>query len=129
LVLQVVGSADATLHALEYMDRLQPVVRIDPGRLELRLPYQTMRQLGGTYQQVLGPSVAKLEGTYRWLVGPGRAVIERVGPLPARNHAAVAAGLPAEYFSGDSCLRRLGPRMCMACVALALYPGSSRCVD
>src|SRR5256885_5282069 len=63
-VRQVVGSADIAVHALEHMDRLQPIVLIDPTTLQPRLLYQTVRQVGGTYQQALGPIVAKLEAAY-----------------------------------------------------------------
>jgi hypothetical protein len=67
---QVLGNADLTLHALEHMDRSQPVVRLDPATFSPLLVFQTVRQVGGTYQHALGPVVLKLEGAYRDFVMP-----------------------------------------------------------
>src|SRR5205807_886955 len=85
-VRQVIGSADVAVHALEHMDRLQPIVLVDPTTLQPRLLYQTVRQVGGTYQQVLGGLVAKVEGAYRRFVSPRSEVTEQIGPLPRRSH-------------------------------------------
>jgi hypothetical protein len=90
---QVVGSADIAVHAVEHMDRLQPIVLLDPTTLAPRLLYQTVRQVGGTYQQALGPVVAKLEGAYRRFVSARPEVADQTGPLPGRSHGVVAAGL------------------------------------
>jgi len=101
---QVIGSADISLHVLEHMDRSQPVVGVDlqhnrPARL-----YQTVRQLGLTYQQVFGPLIVKVEGVYRWFQRPD-SLTGRFAPfslegqpvpssqLPDRDHAAGAIGL------------------------------------
>jgi hypothetical protein len=85
-VRQVLGSADLTLHALEHMDRSQPLVLLDPTRGPL-LQFQTVRQVGGTYQQALGGLLLKLEGAYRMFVAPQ-------APLPGQpDHGLVAAGL------------------------------------
>jgi hypothetical protein len=92
-VRQVVGSADASLHLVESMDRLHPLVLIDAGTMSPVLLYQTVRQVGGTYQQVFGPVIAKAEGGYRWFVPPGAAATASVGPLPRRNHGIAAGGL------------------------------------
>ena len=97
-VRQVIGSADVSVHALEHMDRLQPWVRVDPATFQVALLYQTVRQVGATWQQALGPFVAKLEGAYRWFVRPQEATTAQIGDLPERNHAALAAGL--EYGLG-----------------------------
>jgi hypothetical protein len=90
---QVIRSADLTVHALEHMDRLQPVPLVDPMTADETLLYQTVRQVGGTYQQVFGPLIGKLEGAYRWFIGPDPAAPLENGPLPNRDHGIVAAGL------------------------------------
>ncbi len=92
-VRQVVRSADLTLHALENMDRLEPLALADPTTGSISLLFQTVRQVGGTYQQVFGPLVAKFEGAYRWFVPPNTASVAQIGPLPSLNHGVVAAGL------------------------------------
>jgi hypothetical protein len=97
-VRQVIGSADVTLHAIEHMDRAQPLVlaAANPTGPADALPYllfQTVRQVGGTYQQVFGPVIAKLEGAYRRFAAASAEVTDHFGPLPARHHGAVAAGL------------------------------------
>ena len=91
-VRQVLGSADVTLHVLEHMDRLQPLALLDPATMQITLLYQTVRQAGATYQQVLGPIIAKLEGTYRWFVEPSPTTTAQLGLLPQRNHGTIAAG-------------------------------------
>jgi hypothetical protein len=89
----VIRSADVSLHALENMDRLEPIVLTDVTTGNISLLFQTVRQVGGTYQQVFGPLVAKFEGAYRWFVPPNTAAIAQLGPLPSLNHGIVAAGL------------------------------------
>lgn len=95
---QVWGSADFTVHALEHMDRLQPLVRLDPAAGPFLL-FQTVRQVGGTYQQALGPLIVKLEGAYRRFV-PVDGTLPGVGfggPDPDNrgqpDHGIVALGL------------------------------------
>jgi len=105
---QVIGPADLTVHALEHVDRSQPQAAIDYTGLapDLRLVFQTMLQVGGTAQVVLGPVIVKVEGAWRRFVRPSDAVIQQfsfvepgdpnAGPLIpwlGRDHGAVALGL------------------------------------
>jgi hypothetical protein len=95
LVRQVLGSADLTVHALEHMDRSQPAIILDPVRGRPLLLYQTVRQLGGTYQQAVGTLLLKVEGAYRHFVDrrdplPG-SVFGALTELP--DHGQLAAGL------------------------------------
>jgi hypothetical protein len=90
---KVLGSADVAVHVVEHMDRLQPSVVITPEPPDFALVYQTVRQAGGTYQQVLGPVIAKLEAAYRWFVPPDPAATATFGSLGGRNHGVVAIGL------------------------------------
>ena len=102
-VRQVIRSADLTLHALENMDRLEPLVLVNPTTGNITLLFQTVRQVGGTYQQVFGPVIAKLEAAHRWFVPPSAATTAVIGPVPNLNHGIVAGGL--EYglsFSNGS---------------------------
>jgi hypothetical protein len=69
------------------------MVLVDPADLRPTLLYQTVRQAGGTYQQVFGPMVAKLEGAYRWFVAPDATATATLAPLPRRSHGTLAAGL------------------------------------
>lgn len=98
---QTLGSADLSVHALEQMDRLQPVVAVD---VDDGLPvavFQTVRQLGGTYQHAIGGGLLlKLEASYRWFVdaspAPDLLFPSPNGPvpdLPDRDHGTVAVGL------------------------------------
>jgi hypothetical protein len=92
VVRQVIGPADLTVHALEHMDRSQPVVRVGPGPILL---FQTVRQVGGTYQHAIGALLIKLEGAYRHFIDPK----DPLPGLPATvletvpDHGEVAAGL------------------------------------
>jgi hypothetical protein len=90
---QVLGNADLTLHALEHLDRSQPLVRVDPLTFTPLLIFQTVRQLGGTYQQALGPLVLKLEGAYRRFVAP-RDPLPGVALGSPESAAESAAGQP-----------------------------------
>jgi hypothetical protein len=117
-VSQVVGQADVSVHALTQMDRLQPLVGWDAAAGSPVPIYLYVRQVGGTYQQVLGPLIVKLEAAYRWFKTPVDdpapvAPLDVSGPFPApgafpdRNHGTVALGL--EYgiphaSGGDSTL-------------------------
>jgi hypothetical protein len=92
-VRQVIKSADLTLHVLENMDRLEPIVLVDPATGNVSLLFQTVQQIGGTYQQVFGPLIAKLEGAYRHFIPPDAAAVGQLGPLPDQTHGIVAAGL------------------------------------
>jgi hypothetical protein len=101
---QVLGSADFTLHVLEHMDRGQPLIGFDIEQRQVLEIFQTVRQVGATYQHVVGPFVLKLEGVYRRFQALNRlpqwlALTNYWGEpypatrLPARDHAAVAVGL------------------------------------
>jgi hypothetical protein len=94
---QVLGSADVSVHAIELLDRLQPSLRIDLASGAPLLIYQTVRQLGATYQQALGPVVLKAEGVYRWFVAPAEPLpgVSPLGRDGQPDHGILAAG--AEY--------------------------------
>ena len=92
---QVVGRADVSVHVLEQMDRLQPLIGLDVQSQQPLPIFLTVQQVGGTYQQVLGGLIVKLEAAYRRFRRP---VGDRGGRylLPAdldRDHGAVAVGL------------------------------------
>jgi hypothetical protein len=117
-VQQVVGQADVSVHALEQMDRLQPLLGWDLAEARPVPIYLTVRQVGGTYQHVLGPVIVKLEAAYRWFETPVdadapvvpldvTAALPVPGPFSDRDHGTVAVGL--EYgiphaSGGDSTL-------------------------
>ncbi len=89
---QVLGSADITLHVVSHMDRSQPLLVVDPMTFQPMLLYQSVTQVGGTFQQVLGPVIAKVEWAARWFVSPA-AETSLAGVVPDRDHGIVAAGL------------------------------------
>ena len=92
---QVLGGADISVFALEHMDRLQPLVALDGLGAPVPL-YLTVRQVGGTYQHVLGPLIVKLEAAQRWFRQPAAdavAPVSLLGPLPERDHGTLAVGL------------------------------------
>jgi hypothetical protein len=93
-VRQVIGSADLGLHLLEHMDRSQPWI----GDLKPALLFQTVRQVGATYQHVLGPLIVKVESVYRSFVALRHPETSPYGAPPDRDHGAVALGL--EYGIG-----------------------------
>jgi hypothetical protein len=114
---QTLGSADVSLHLLEHMDKLQPWLGVDTMRAVVLPVFETVRQVGGTYQQVIGSLIIKLEAAYRWFLAPKtqqRYVALRDpsdpslrGDFPKQDHGIVALGL--EYglshgSSGDSTL-------------------------
>jgi hypothetical protein len=86
-VRQVLGPVDLTLHVLEHMDRSQPLVLFDPMVLRPFLLFQTVRQVGGTYQHAIGALLLKLEGAYRHFIDPQ-------DPLPGVPLTVFTAGLP-----------------------------------
>ncbi len=97
---QTIGAADVSLFALEHMDRLQPVAALDLAAAAPLVIFQTVRQLGATYQHALGPVLLKIEGAYRWFVAPadasvgaGLRPVAGTALFPARNHGALAAGV------------------------------------
>jgi hypothetical protein len=93
------GSADISVHALEHMDRSQPLVVVDPDTDRLHAVFVSVRQVGATYSQVFGSLITKLEASYRNFVRVRDTA--RFGSLPDRDHVTVAAGL--EYgFVHDS---------------------------
>jgi hypothetical protein len=84
-VRQVMGQADISVHVVEHMDRYEPLVVVTDPAAPPHLLFQTVRQVGGTYQQVFGPVIAKLEGAYRhFLKSPA---------TPDRDHGKIAVGL------------------------------------
>lgn len=103
---QTIGSADVSVHALEQMDRLQPLVAIDLTDMQPLAIFQTVRQVGGTYQHAMtGGLLVKIEAAYRWFRNPSAPAPGLFFPvaggvpggnpqaLPDRDHGTVALGL------------------------------------
>jgi hypothetical protein len=98
---QTLGGADLSVHVLEHMDRTQPLVALSEADGRPVAVFQTVRQVGGTYQQeVVSGLLAKVEAAYRWFVAPSdpgetaasAGVIFFGPPFPGRNHGTVALG-------------------------------------
>jgi hypothetical protein len=98
---QTVGQADLSVHLLEHMDRLQPLIAVNPMG-ELVPVFQTVRQLGGTYQHdVAAGLLTKVEAAYRWFARPDDPLAAAADaglafpgePFPDRDHLTVAVGL------------------------------------
>lgn len=89
------SGADLTLHALEHMDRTQPLIRLDPLTMRPFLLFQTVRQVGGTYQQAISALLFKVEGAYRRFVDPAGALpgLSVGGEEGQPHHGQVAVGL------------------------------------
>lgn len=89
------GGADLTVHALEHMDRSQPLVRLDPATMRPLVLFQTVRQVGGTYQQAIAALLVKVEGAYRRFVDPAEPLpgIAVFGPESQPDHGQVALGI------------------------------------
>ncbi len=96
---QIWGQADISIQALEHMDRTQPLVMQNQtgGPAPFNLVFQTVRQVGGTFQQAVGPVLIKIEGAYRHFVPVHDASVDPVaspvGALPDRDHGELAVGL------------------------------------
>ncbi|MFN3201672.1 MAG: hypothetical protein ACE366_24930 [Bradymonadia bacterium] len=105
-IVQTIGSADISVHALHQADRSQPYFTFDPQAMQPRLLFQEVFQVGGTYQQVFEFGlITKLEAAHRMFY-TGDAIIG-TGPVEDRDHTQVAVGL--EYgipheFGGESTL-------------------------
>lgn len=109
------GSVDLSLHAIEHMDRLQPLAALS---LADGLPvavFQQARQIGGTWQQAFDSGwLVKIEAAHRSFVRPrdpvqaaAREGIAFAGPaFPDRRHTALAVGLEYTFAieAGDSSL-------------------------
>lgn len=91
------GSADLSVHVLQHQDRSQPLIVFDSVAGEVRPLYQTVRQVGGTYNHAIGPMVAKAETVYRDF-RQGDDAPSPYGPLPDRDHVTAAVGV--EYGGG-----------------------------
>ncbi len=95
---QTIGPADITVHALEQMDRAQPLIRFDPSTFRPLLVFQTVQQLGGTYQHAVDALLIKLEGAYRRFrppkdLLPGAPLPGSVFTEKMPDHGQLAAGL------------------------------------
>jgi hypothetical protein len=99
---QRIGTADVSVHALQHIDRGQPLAVADalarfplaaflkePGPL---LVWSSVGQVGGTCQQALGRLVLKIEGAYRRFV-PMAELPESLEEEPRRDHGVIALGL------------------------------------
>ena len=64
---QTLGSADISVHVLQHTDRQLPLVVVDRSLRPSPL-FQPMTQIGGTYQQALGPVLIKAEAAHRFYV-------------------------------------------------------------
>ncbi len=89
---QTFRGADVSLHLVQHVDRSLPLVFIDPATMQPQLVFQWVTQIGGTYQQVLGPVLAKVEAAYRDFKSPRRDS-PAFGQVSDRDHTLVAAGL------------------------------------
>ena len=87
---------DIGIHVVHHMDRLQPEILFDRDQGLPRALFRTVTQIGGTYQHVIGPVIAKLEAGYRVFAAPNDNMTE-FGEVQDRNHLQLAAGL--EYGS------------------------------
>jgi hypothetical protein len=99
-VQQTWGDADISVHMVQQIDRSQPLVQLDNINLEFRPVFQAVTQAGLTYQHVVDSTLLKLEGAYRVFDRPDSRVT-RFGPVPARNHVLVAAGLEHATTLGE----------------------------
>ncbi|MEM7674857.1 MAG: hypothetical protein AAF449_02515 [Myxococcota bacterium] len=92
---------DIGLHVVHHLDRLQPEVLFDP---QVGLPrplFRTVTQIGGTYQHVLGPVIAKLEAGYRIFAAPDDNMTP-LGEVQDRDHLQIAGGFEYGFFIGDA---------------------------
>ncbi len=101
---QTVGPADFSVHVLEHQDRYQPVVLADGAAGRLYPVYLPVRDIGGTYLQVLGAWIVKVEFNHRHFKNPGAPVDTGFagGVLPSQpDHAQLALGLEYGWTYGN----------------------------
>ncbi|PCI36743.1 MAG: hypothetical protein COB53_08560 [Elusimicrobia bacterium] len=90
-IAQTIGSADLAAHVVHHRDRSQPVAAIDPRNGRPTPIYLEVSQFGGTYQQALGPWLAKVELAWRDFQNPNRPT--RLGIISQEDHGQAAIGL------------------------------------
>jgi hypothetical protein len=95
---QTIGDADIAVHLLQQVDRSSPLVLIDRS-FTPRPIYQSLTQVGLTYQHALDTTMLKLEGAYRVFDRPGTG-LSGLGPIPRRNHVLLAAGVEQSLSLG-----------------------------
>lgn len=95
---ETIGDADIAVHAIQHIDRSQPLIFVDP-TFTPRPVYQALTQVGLTYQHALDTTMLKLEGAYRIFDRPGPSVRASF-PVPRRNHVLVAAGVEQSLSLG-----------------------------
>jgi hypothetical protein len=109
-VQQTWGDADIALHVVQQIDRAMPLIVIDPVAARAHPVFQSVTQLGGTYQHAaFDGTMLKLEAAYRIYDRPDGGVFESsrplVGigpvPIPRRNHVMAAAGVEQSLSRGD----------------------------
>jgi hypothetical protein len=98
-ITQTIGDADIAVHAIQHIDRSQPLVVLDAATFTPRPVYQALTQVGLTYQHALDTTMLKLEGAYRVFDRPGTGVTQ-YGPVPRRNHALIAVGIEQSVSLG-----------------------------
>ena len=92
---------DLGFHVVHQMDRLQPEVVFDPSIAKARPLFRTVTQIGGTYQHVLGPVIAKVEAGYRIFAAPENNLTP-LGPVQERDHLQIAAGVEYGFLIEDA---------------------------
>ncbi len=88
---QTIRSADLALHAIYHLDRGQPFVFAAPGST-ITAVFQTKVQVGGTWQQAVGPVLLKGEAAWRHFFEADTAVTG-LPPLDDRDHTQIALGV------------------------------------
>jgi hypothetical protein len=93
-----VGPLDLAVHGLHHVDRVAPLLVFDAAEGQLRPVYLPVDELGWTGRVVAGRLLLKLEGAYRDF---GEPVERRAwGPLPDRDHLALAGGIDLTLDAG-----------------------------
>ena len=100
-ITQSFRGVDIAIHAVHHMDRLQPEQVVDPVTMLPRPLFRKVTQIGGTYQHVLGPVIAKVEAGYRIFARPRNGETP-FGQVQDRDHLQVAAGLEYGFLVDSS---------------------------
>jgi hypothetical protein len=104
-VQQTWGDADVSVHVMHHIDRELPQVVFDVDSGEPRPVFQSVLQVGGTYQHALAGTVLKLEAAYRRYDRPDGGVPggapNVLGTIERRDAVIIAAGIEHGVSRGD----------------------------
>lgn len=100
-IVQTLGDADLSFHVVQHMDRAQPTQVVDLATGDVRPVFHFVTQIGGTWQQVIGPLIGKLEVAHREFGYPDPDPAFRLTHREQLDHTQAAFGAEFGWEYGE----------------------------